>query len=616
MKKILQVENLKTYFYTEKGIAKAVDSVSFDIHEGETLSLVGESGCGKTVTALSIMQLVSSPNFFFDGGRILLSGKDLLTCEQKELNQIRGNQMAMIFQEPMKNLNPVFTIGYQLMENLRIHKNLSQEEAKHKVWELLDMVYMPDKKRLFYDYPHQLSGGMRQRVMIAMAIACDPLLLIADEPTTALDVKTETEILDLIKEIQKERKMAMLLITHDLGMASDVSDRTSVMYAGKIVETASSKDLLDRGRSSSHQAFHPYSYKLLKSLPAKASRKHYLETIEGRVPLPDELTPGCRFFPRCHLRREDCDLIEPPLIPVNTDHKVACLLYEPQKKKTSQKNNKKPPKDKVDKVNKVDKVTRVTKAAKVKNVKPEVKPEKKKSSQNYLEISDLKVYFPIKKGVFQKTVGHTKAVDGVSLKIPRGSTFALVGTSGCGKTTLGRAILNLTPITSGKVKYKNFDIESNSLSSQDMRLFRQKNQIIFQDPFSSLNPKMLVKDIISESLRTQKRGLSSFEIKERVDHYISMVGLNPQMKYRYPHEFSGGQRQRIGIARSLISEPNFIVCDEVTSALDVSVQAQILNLLERLQRKLSLTYLFISHDKSVVKYMADHVAEMQAGRLV
>ena len=587
---LLSVENLKTYFHTEYGLARAVDDVSLRIDAGETVSLVGESGCGKSLTALSIMQLIDSQNFFFGGGKIFFEKKDLLKCDEHEMRNIRGNQIAMIFQEPMKNLNPVLTVGYQLMEPLLIHqgdepkteKKKTNKEARDKALELLDMVKIPHKAQMFGAYAHELSGGMRQRVMIAMAIACRPELLIADEPTTALDIKTENEILKLIQEIQKERRMAMLLITHDLGVASRVSNRVAVMYAGKIVEQAKANKIFEK-------AAHPYTYKLLRSLPVYAEGKYYLESIPGRVPLAHDFPSGCRFAPRCELKKDECELAPPPLLSVSAEHQAACVLCRPGKKKK----------------------TSLIQTEKRK------KPSKKKSSEAYLRIKNLKVYFDIRKGILKRKVGDVKAVDDVSFEIPRGTTVALVGTSGCGKTTLGRGILQLIPPTSGEIHCDGEEV--GSFDAERLKTFRHDNQIIFQDPFSSLNPKMTVGTIIAEGILGRYPGVRSkaaSEIEDRIDQTMAMVGLDPVMKYRHPHEFSGGQRQRIGIARSIIAEPRFIVCDEVTSALDVSVQAQILNLLEKLQRDLSLTYLFISHDQSVVKYLADHIIEMHAGKIV
>ena len=573
---LLSIENLKAYFHTENGLVRAVDDISFQIDQGQTISLVGESGCGKSLTALSIMQLVNAHNFFFDGGAIKFAGEDISKLNELEMRKVRGNRIAMIFQDPMKNLNPVLSIGYQLMESFLVHHDTDKKTAKQKALELLDRVKIPDKQHKFEAYPHQLSGGMRQRIMIAIAIACNPALLIADEPTTALDIKTETDILNLIQEIQKEHKMAMLLITHDLGVASRVSDSVVVMYAGKIIEQVQSNDIFKK-------ALHPYTYKLLRSLPVYGNRKYYLESIKGRVPPAEHFPEGCRFAPRCELKKRECEERTPPTIHISGGHQVACVLYnENSSKKIS-----------------------------VMHYAKQKKPLKKKTNKIYIKIKNLQVYFDIRKGIFKRRVGYVKAVDDVSFDIPQGSTLALVGTSGCGKTTLGRAILQLIRATSGAIICNEKLISS--YTSDEMRTFRCENQIIFQNPFSSLNPKMTVKNIIAEGIM----GLyTNNEIEEKVDHYMNTVGLDPSMKFRHPHEFSGGQRQRIGIARSLIVEPRFIVCDEVTSSLDVSVQAQILNLLEKLQRDLSLTYLFISHNQSVVQYLADHTIEMHAGKIV
>ena len=578
---LLSVKDLKTYFYTENGIARAVDGVSFDLNEGKSISLVGESGCGKSITALSIMRLVHSQNSFFAGGSIHFQGRDILRLNEQEIHKIRGNKIAMIFQEPAKSLNPVLTIGYQLVEPLKRHQNLSNEESYKKAMEMLDLVKIPDKKNRFHDYPYQLSGGMKQRIMIAMAIACEPLLLIADEPTTALDVKTETGILNLIQEIKREKKMSMILITHDMLIASNHSDQTAVMYAGKIMETAASKRLLE------HPS-HPYTYKLLRSMPAKTDKKYYLESIQGRVPSADQMPlSGCRFAGRCHVKQDECERTEPILTRVEEDHMVACILYSSQNlksKKITIQGDDLIPKD----------ITN-------------------KHSGIYLSVEDLQVFFPIRRGILKRTVGYVKAIDGVDLKIPHGNSLALVGESGCGKTTLGRALLRLIEPSRGDIFYLGENIKN--FTETDLKEFHQRNQIVFQDPFSSLNPKMIVGDIISEGLLGY-RSFSKKELDEHIDYYLDLVGLDPKIKNRYPHEFSGGQRQRIGIARSIILEPDFIICDEVTSALDVSVQAQILNLLTELQAKLALTYLFITHDPDIVKYFANHIAIMQKGKIM
>ena len=578
---LLSVRDLKAYFYTEYGIAKAVDGVSFDLNKGKSLALVGESGCGKSITALSIMRLVNAPSFFLAGGCIEFQGKDILKLNEQEIYRIRGNKIAMIFQEPMKSLNPVLSIGYQLAEPIKKHQNLSHKEARNKVMDMLDLVKIPDKKNRFHDYPHQFSGGMKQRVMIAMAIACDPLLLIADEPSTALDTQTETEILHLIQDVQKEKGMSMILITHDMSVAAQHSDETAVMYAGKLVEKADSKRLF--GHPS-----HPYTYKLLRSLPGKTNKKYYLESIEGRVPPADQMPLGCRFAERCHLKQDECQRIEPVLTKVEKNHTAACILYSGARSGR--------------------KIAGIIRGSKL-----IPKDTSKNHSGVYLVAKKLRVYFPIRKGLFRRTVGHVRAIDEVDLQIPHGKSLALIGESGCGKTTLGRALLGLIQPTGGDIVYLGRNIKN--FSKEDLKAFRQQNQIIFQDPFSSLNPKMEVGDIISEGLLASG-SFSKKDVDERIDYYLNLVGLDTKMKNRYPHEFSGGQRQRIGIARAIILEPNFIVCDEITSALDVSVQAQILNLLIKLQAKLSLTYLFISHDLDVVKYFANRIAVMQRGKIM
>ncbi len=580
---MLEVKNLKTYFRTPSGIARIVDDVSFKIPSGKTLALVGESGCGKSITALSLIQLIPKHIAFFAGGKVLFKGKNLLKLSQKERQFIRGNRISMIFQDPMKSLNPVFSIGFQIMEPLRLHQRLSLKEARDKTIELLDMVKIGDPQRIFSEYPHQLSGGMKQRVMIAIAMACNPDILIADEPTTALDVTTQRQILNLLRDIQEKSKMSILLITHDMGLVSRFSDEVAVMYAGKIVELAKNKNFF------SHTS-HPYSIKLLRSIPAYHNPKYYLETIEGRVP-PAEQYPevGCSFSERCHVKEEICGRETPVLLKIKPGHQTACHLYAKKFQKSNQ----------------------AIHSLKQNTLKPSSSTAPKK---NHIKIRSLKVYYPIKKGILKKTVGHVKAVDGVDINIRKGSTFALVGESGCGKTTFGKAIVKLAPVWHGNISIESQEITS--LKEKEMQKIRKKVQIIFQDPFSSLNPRIMIKDIISEGIKAHFKNLSKKEVMKKIDHALKIVGLSVSMKDRYPHEFSGGQRQRIGIARVLVLDPDFIVCDEVTSSLDVSVQAQILNLLEKLQHELNLTYLFITHDLGLVKYLADEVAVMHRGKIV
>jgi peptide/nickel transport system ATP-binding protein len=580
MVSLLDVRHLKTYFGGGEFPVRAVDDVHFSINRGETFALVGESGCGKSVTALSLMRLVPEPAGRILGGTVELDGMDILSLPEMEMRTIRGGRMAMIFQEPMTSLNPVMTIGSQIGESLELHLNLSGHKKHKRVVELLEQVGLPDAPRRLEEYPHQLSGGMKQRVMIAMALAGEPELLIADEPTTALDVTIQAEILALLKELQQKMGMSILLITHDLGIVAEMADRVAVMYAGQIVEQSQKQTFFSNPT-------HPYSQALFQSLPSYEKRNQTLSVIRGFVPKLQQKFAHCRFADRCDYVFDHCQEAAPKWSELDGNGGVRCFLYEDQAMK---------PQD--------------SRSCKEDTSSPVFGLPK--SNTILLEVNDLKVYFPIQKGVFKRTVGHVRAVDGVSLQIPVGRTLALVGESGCGKTTTGKGILQLIRPTSGTVNFEG--IELTSLDSGRLRIKRQDMQIIFQDPFSSMNPRMLVQDIIAEGLVTQ--GIGREERIQQVESLLQQVGLNPEMRSRYPHEFSGGQRQRIAIARALAVKPKLIVCDEPTSALDVSVQAQILNLLKDLQRKFGLTYLFITHNISVVAYLTDEIAVMYLGRIV
>jgi peptide/nickel transport system ATP-binding protein len=581
---LLRVRDLKTYFHTKEGAAKAVDGVSFDIDAGETVALVGESGCGKSMTALSIIQLVPQPAGYHPSGAIEFLGRDIMQLPESEKRHMRGSAVSMIFQEPMTALNPVLTIGYQLTEPLLRHQGLTKAEAERKAVALLGQVNIPDPEQRVREYPHQLSGGMKQRIMIAMAMACEPQLLIADEPTTALDVTIQAQILDLMKELQHKKGTAILLITHDLGVVAETADRVAIMYAGRIVELSA------RDRLLANPA-HPYTVKLLQSLPSSDQRNRALQTIEGRVPSPQRYPAGCRFAERCHMVQPACRTIDPVLLSVEPEHAAACILYD-----AHQQGRRISPLE-----------VRTTQP-------PRPRTPEQTSREPLIQIKGLKVYFPIKKGVFKTVVGHVKAVDDVDLTIRTGQTLALVGESGCGKSTLGKALLQLLRPTAGQVIVEGQDLTK--LDRSALQPYRRKLQVIFQDPYSSLNQRMMVGEIVMEGMQAHGIGRNRAEREERAKEILAQVGLGPEVIHRYPHEFSGGQRQRISIARCLAVEPDFIVCDEATSALDVSVQAQILNLLEKLQADLGLTYLFITHNLGVVEYLADEVAVMYLGRIV
>ena len=580
--KLLEIKDLKTYFHTPEGLARAVDRVSFDIFEGETFALVGESGCGKSVTALSIMRLVQKPAGFHAGGEIIFRGKDLTHLTESEMRNIRGNNISMIFQEPMTSLNPVFTVGNQINEAIKLHQGVGRTEGKNKAVTMLKRVGIPDPEQRYTEYPHQLSGGMIQRAMIATALSCHPDLLIADEPTTALDVTIQDQILYLLSELQKDFNMSILLITHDLGIIYENADRVAVMYAGTIVEMTDKKQLFENPA-------HPYTIKLFQSIPGKIKRGTRLETIKGMVPKATHYPEGCRFFERCHLSMPVCKETPPLLRPRENGHLVSCHLYDTDFSEA--------------------KSTRTTK-----NHDTFPSTHTPQAGGTLLSVNGLKTHFPTKKGILKKTVGYVKAVDGVDLTINEGITMALVGESGCGKTTFGKTIIRLLQPTEGSITFDGVNLHS--LPQGKLRKYRRDFQIIFQDPFSSLNPRMMVGEIIQEGMIAHGIGKNRDERLRLVKELMETVGLSPDMLYRYPHEFSGGQRQRIAIARSLALKPKFIVCDEATSALDVSIQAQILNLFDELKKKYGLTYLFITHNLSVVEYLSDMVAVMYLGRIV
>ncbi len=504
---LLEIHDLEVRF----GDNPAVDRVSFTVAQGETLALLGESGSGKSITALSILRLLPVAARICNG-RILLQGEDLFGLSENRMRGVRGGRIAMIFQEPQSALNPVLTAGQQIGETLRCHKRLGGKALRKRCVELLDAVGIPEPERRLNDYPHQFSGGMKQRIMIATALAGEPDLLIADEPTTALDVTIQAQVLALLRDLQQRTGMSILFITHDIGVAAGMANRIAVMQHGKIVEEN------DRDRLLCAPAHH-YTQTLFNALPGRNKR----------------MQTGV-----------DAGVSETP----------ATLLA----------------------------------------------------------VQDLRVHFPIRRGLFKRTVGHVKAVDGVSLEISAGRTLAVVGESGSGKTTMGKAILRLLHITAGQVRFAGDDLAC--LSGRQLRTRRRDIQVVFQDPYASMNPRMMVKDIIAEGLRIQEPAQDPAQHEQRVDALMRQIGLPPEHKYRYPHEFSGGQRQRICIARALALEPRLIVCDEPTSALDVSVQAQILDLLIRLQRDYSLSYLFITHDISVVEYIAHEVAVMYQGQIV
>ena len=574
---LLRIQDLRVHFATSGYTVRAVDSVSLEVRRGETVALVGESGCGKSVTALSIMRLLP-PAARIVGGSIRLEGEELLGLPEVSMRRVRGARVAMIFQEPMTSLNPVLTVGRQIAEGLARHQGLRGQALRRRAQALLEAVHVPDPERILEAYPHQLSGGMKQRAMIAMAIACEPRLLIADEPTTALDVTIQAEVLALLRELQQRTGMGLLFITHDLGVVAEMADRVAVMYAGEVVESAPREAFF-------RHPLHPYSRKLFAALPGSTKRGEPLAVIPGMVPPLHRLPPGCRFQDRCEFAWDRCRSDAPPWLEA-AGHGVRCHLGLAGPPQTSN-----PPS------------TGAVSA-----------PLFPGESPLLLKVRDLRVYFPIRRGVFQRTVGQVKAVDGVSFSLAPGRTLALVGESGCGKTTVGKAILRLIPVSGGAVEFQ--EEELTAMPQARLRPLRSRFQIVFQDPFASLDPRMRVTDILEEGMAALKVKKDGAARAREVQRLLEAVGLPAEARYRYPHEFSGGQRQRIAIARALAVNPQLLVCDEPTSALDVSVQAQILNLLADLQRQRGLAYLFITHNLSVVEFLAHAVAVMYLGRIV
>lgn len=577
---LLEIRDLSIVIRKPDGTRLITDNVSFSIHRGETYVLLGESGCGKSITALSILQLLEPSVVMLDESQIILDNQDISRLSESEMRGIRGRKIAMIFQEPMTSLNPVKTVFDQISEVLTLHFNVSRKRSRDRVLSLLEQVGITDPLRRLNEYPHQLSGGTKQRVMIAMALACEPDILIADEPTTALDVTIQAQILALLSDLQKRTGMAILLITHDLGVVRQMADRIGVMYAGQLIEQADVEDFFQ-------SPMHPYSQKLFASLPNIEKRHHALSTIRGTVPYYDQNSVGCRFANRCSDKMSVCEKVTPDWYDSNLTHRARCHLYSPD----------------LDCKHIREETTAPIQLEKNHHVRKVL-----------LKVDHLKVHFPIKKGILQRTVGVVRAVDDISFKLFAGKTLALVGESGCGKTTLGRAILQLITPTSGHVWYENIDLCKQSF--HQLHPYRRDIQIIFQDPFSSMNPRLLIHDIISEGLIAFKLIKTEDKRVQRVAELLELVGLDPAMQWRYPHEFSGGQRQRIAIARALAVEPRIIICDEPTSALDISVQASILNLLKRLQLQFGYAYLFITHNLSVVAYLADDIAVMHSGRIV
>ncbi|CAK0759316.1 Glutathione import ATP-binding protein GsiA [Gammaproteobacteria bacterium] len=585
---LLEAEDLHTTLTTPHGELHAVDGVSFRIHDGETFALLGESGCGKSLTALSLMRLLPETGRQL-GGSVRLNGEELLCLPETAMRQVRGRRLAMVFQEPQSSLNPVMTVGAQVAEPLRRHLGLHGAELHTRLAALFAQVGIPDPEQRLEEYPHQFSGGMKQRVMIAMALACQPDLLIADEPTTALDVTLQAQILALMKRLTRETGMAMLLITHDLGVVHEMADRVAVMYAGHLVEQAPRAQFFATPR-------HPYTRKLFAALPNRTHRDRALAVIPGSVPPLHQTFQGCRFAPRCDLAWAHCHDHAPRWLELSGGAQVRCHLYDPTLVQS-------------------DDVERD--AADSGAILPAFRqpsPWAGRETPPLLEVRRLMVHFPIRTGWLQRIKGYIHAVDGVSLTVCAGHTVALVGESGCGKTTVGKGILQLLRPSGGRVLFDGVDLTW--LSGEALRRRRRDLQVVFQDPYASMNPRMRVGEIIGEGMAALGVGGDATARKTRVAALLRQVGLSPDMVHRYPHEFSGGQRQRIALARALAVEPRLIVCDEPTSALDVSVQAQIINLLKELQDNLGIAYLFVTHNLSLVEYLAHSIAVMYLGRIV
>ncbi|TXH52901.1 MAG: ABC transporter ATP-binding protein [Bacteroidia bacterium] len=549
---LLDVKNLVTEFNTENGIVKAVDDVSFQVNKGEVIGIVGESGSGKSVTSLSIMRLIPNPPGKITGGQInyYRDGKtaiDLVKIPDNEMRAYRGNEISMIFQEPMTSLNPVFTCGNQVMEAIMLHQKISKDEAEKKTLELFAQVKLPDPKRALLAYPHQLSGGQKQRVMIAMAMSCQPKILIADEPTTALDVTVQKTILELINDLSKQTGMSTIFITHDLGVIAEIADRVVVMYKGKIVEQGSVVDIFSNPK-------HPYTKGLLACRPPLEKRLSKLPVIAD------------------FMEEKDGAILEKA-----ADMHALVDAFVVSQQQTEKRFN------------------------------------DLQQHAPILQLKNIQTWFPNKTNMFGKPLDYVKAVDDVSFDVHEGETLGLVGESGCGKTTLGRTILRLIEPTGGKAIFDGKDIFN--LGQKDLKELREHMQIIFQDPYSSLNPRMTIGNAILEPMQVHNKYSNDAIRKDKVIELLEKVNMKPEHFQRYPHEFSGGQRQRICIARALALNPKFIICDESVSALDVSVQAQVLNLLIQLREEFKFTYIFISHDLSVVKFTSDRMVVMNKGKI-
>lgn len=574
---LLEVKDLRTVFAAKEATVHAVSGVSFHVDRGETVAIVGESGSGKSVTAMSIMRLLE-PSGQIVSGSVRFNGRDLTKLSEAEMRGVRGQEIAMISQDPLSSLNPSFAVGWQVAEALRMHRSISKADALQAAIEVLGRVGITNAASRIGDYPHQFSGGMRQRVMIAMGLITEPELLIADEPTTALDVTIQAQILELLRELNRSLGMATLLITHNLGAVAKLCERTIVMYAGKIVESGTTDELFADPK-------HPYTRLLVQAIPRITSGNVPLVAISGAPPNLVNLPPGCAFHPRCPFAVEKCRTETPTAKPVGGSSRMsACWITQEGG----------------------DIAPSLALAVRNKRALAE-------AATPVLQVIDLQSWYTPSRQMNGKRRDIVRAVNGVSLEVARGETLAVVGESGCGKTTLAHTIMRLRDPHAGQVWFDGKDITN--LKGAALRRARRRMGFVFQDPYSSLNPRHTVAEIVGEPLMVYGMANKS-ERTSRIIELLELVGLDPRFMRRYPHQFSGGQRQRIAVARALASDATLLVCDEPTSALDVSIQAQVIALLERLQDELGLSYLFISHDLAVVRYIADRVAVMYGGEIV